>query len=110
MLNTPAKFAVDAGQRATSAIFGELQRGCNTKGGAETIVHEVRSFTRAFTKDAGRCVWTIDFKNAFNTPERASMLAAIARFRSLCCGWAFWVFMLPVHGYQNGVAVTVIRL
>ena len=63
------------------ATFDGIQFGCATKGGADFIVHATRRFLRsgvwpeASRARAGskRCIATIDFANAFNTPLRQSM-------------------------------------
>ena len=71
--------------------FGDLQFGCLSSGGCETVAHNVRADV-----EQGRCVLTIDQKNAFNSPSRKAIgeaLHGISEFRS------FW----PIFALEYGI-------
>jgi len=60
--------------------FGDVQFGCMSSGGCETVAHNVRADV-----EQGRCVLTIDQKNAFNSPSRKALseaLHAVSQFRN----------------------------
>ena len=70
--------------------FGDLQFGCLSSGGCETVAHNVRADV-----EGGRCVLTVDFSNAFNSPARKAIgeaLHGVNTFQS------FW----PIFALEYG--------
>jgi hypothetical protein len=76
------RVALKADETQLRDFFGKLQYGVSAKNGCETIVHKTRSFIRSRTGTPA-CVGTIDFSNAFNTPERAAIWEVAKNFRHL---------------------------
>ena len=71
-------------------FFGDLQFGCLSSGGCETVAHNVRADV-----EEGRCVLTVDFSNAFNSPARKAIgeaLHGVNNFQS------FW----PIFALEYG--------
>ena len=58
-------------------IFGSLQVGVATSGGAEASVHAVRRLAKEFGEDPGKIMLKVDFSNAFNLVNRTEMLAQV---------------------------------
>jgi len=58
-------------------IFGPLQVGVATQGGAEASVHAVRQLAKEFGEDPGKIMLKVDFSNAFNVVDRTEMLAQV---------------------------------
>ena len=58
-------------------IFGSLQVGVATSGGAEASVHAVRRLAQEFGEDPGKIMLKVDFSNAFNLVNRTEMLAQV---------------------------------
>ena len=57
--------------------FAPIQLGIGTPGGGEAAIHAVRRYTENLPKDY--IIVKLDFKNAFNTLRRDTMLEAIRR-------------------------------
>ena len=73
-----------------NAFFGDIQFGCMSSGGCEVVAHNVRADV-----EQGRCVLTIDQRNAFNSPSRralSSALHSVKQFRN------FW----PIFALEYG--------
>jgi hypothetical protein len=58
-------------------IFKDLQYGVGTRGGAEIIIHRVRSKYAAAAPGAPAAICTLDAKNAFNTVSRLAIAQAL---------------------------------
>jgi hypothetical protein len=58
-------------------IFGPLQVGVATQGGAEASIHAVRRLATEFGDDPGKIMLKVDFANAFNVVDRSEMLARV---------------------------------
>ncbi|XP_055354546.1 uncharacterized protein LOC129600153 [Paramacrobiotus metropolitanus] len=69
-------------------LCGTVQYGCGTKGGAEAIIHGVRSYLEA-THDGERVLVKLDFKNAFNLLRRDALLEAVRQHFPSYYGY-FW--------------------
>ncbi|WP_131828452.1 reverse transcriptase domain-containing protein, partial [Mycobacteroides abscessus] len=60
-------------------VFGTIQLGVGTKGGAEATIHAVRKLTRLFEEDPEKAFLQIDYSNAFNSINRTIMLEQVAK-------------------------------
>ena len=79
-LKLASKLALAHDSEQLKRHFGDLQYGVSRPNGAETIIHETREFVRAH----GKCyVQLFDFSNAFNSPTREQMWAAVRDFPAL---------------------------
>ena len=58
-------------------IFGSLQVGVATRGGAEAAVHAVRKLMKQYGDDPSRIMLKVDFSNAFNMVDRTEMLKQV---------------------------------
>ena len=58
-------------------IFGPLQIGVATRGGAEASIHAVRKLSSEFESDPGKILLKVDFSNAFNVVDRTEMLVQV---------------------------------
>ena len=64
-------------------IFQDLQYGVGTRGGAEIIIHRVRSKYAAAAPGAAAAICTLDAKNAFNTVSRLAIARALLQHPAL---------------------------
>jgi len=72
-----SKCCCEATVEDAKVIFGPLQVGVATQGGAEASVHAVRRLAEEFGADPGRIMLKVDFSNAFNLVDRTEMLAQV---------------------------------
>ena len=92
-----SKCCCEATTEEAKVIFGPLQVGVATQGGAEASVHAVRKLAQEFGDDPGKIMLKVDFSNAFNMVDRTVMLAQV--FEKLP-GWYRWVeycYSNPAH-------------
>ena len=89
--------------------FRHSQFGVATPGGADLIVHHVRSFVcagiRPFSSEVagvGRVVWTLDGSNAFNTPARQGMYDNILKYK---CHGLLGVFKVGMRSHALSLVV-----
>jgi hypothetical protein len=72
-----SKCCCEATTEDAKIIFGPLQVGVATQGGAEASVHAVRKLAQEFGHDPGKIMLKVDFSNAFNMVDRTEMLAQV---------------------------------
>ena len=72
-----SKCCCEATTEDAKIIFGPLQVGVATQGGAEASVHAVRRLAEEFGEDPGKIMLKVDFSNAFNLVDRTEMLARV---------------------------------
>jgi hypothetical protein len=72
-----AKVACSYAKEASAALLAPRQLGFGVNGGAEAAVRAARRYVE--TMEQGRVFMKIDFKNAFNTLRRDSILEAVAK-------------------------------
>ena len=68
-----SKCCCEATTEDAKVIFGPLQVGVATQGGAEASVHAVRQLAKEFGDDPGKIMLKVDFSNAFNMVDRTEM-------------------------------------
>lgn len=79
-----SKCCCEATVEDAKVIFGPLQVGVATQGGAEASVHAVRKLADEFGEDPGKIMLKVDFSNAFNLVDRTVMLAQFTRNFPAC--------------------------
>ena len=72
-----SKCCCEATVEEAKVIFGPLQVGVATQGGAEASVHAVRKLAEEFGEDPGKIMLKVDFSNAFNLVDHTVMLAQV---------------------------------
>jgi len=72
-----SKCCCEATTEDCKVIFGPLQVGVATQGGAEASVHAARKLAAEFGADPGKIMLKVDFSNAFNQVDRTEMLAQV---------------------------------
>jgi hypothetical protein len=72
-----SKCCCEATTEDAKVIFGPLQVGVATQGGAEASVYAVRKLAQEFGDDPGKIMLKVDFSNAFNVVDRTEMLAQV---------------------------------
>ena len=72
-----SKCCCEATVEDAKIIFGSLQVGVATSGGAEASVHAVRRLAKEFGEDPGKIMLKVDFSNASNLVNRTEMLAQV---------------------------------
>ena len=72
-----SKCCCEATTEDAKIIFGPLQVGVATQGGAEASVHAARRLAKEFGEDPGKIMLKVDFSNAFNMVDRTEMLAQV---------------------------------
>jgi hypothetical protein len=72
-----SKCCCEATTEDCKVIFGPLQVGVATQGGAEASVHAARKLAAEFGEDPGKIMLKVDFSNAFNQVDRTEMLAQV---------------------------------
>src|SRR5690242_15889603 len=88
-----SKCCCDATIEGAKLIFGPLQVGVATQGGAEASIHAVRRLAKEFGDDPGKIMLKVDFSNAFNVVDGTEMLARFtSNFRAVQVGR---VLLLP---------------
>jgi len=78
-------------------IFGPLQVGVATQGGAEASVHAVRKLAEEFGNDPGKIMLKVDFSNAFNLVDRTVMLAQVYDKLPGLYRWVDYCYSHPAH-------------
>ena len=90
-----SKCCCEATTEDAKVVFGPLQVGVATQGGAEASVHAVRRLAQEFGDDPGRIMLKVDFSNAFNMVDRTEMLAQ-DKLPSLYM-WVEYCYSHPAH-------------
>ena len=81
----------------TKIIFGPLQVGVATQGGAEASIHAVRRLAAEFGEDPGKIMLKVDFSNAFNMVDRTEMLAQVYEKLPSLYRWVEYCYSQPAH-------------
>jgi len=79
-----SKCCCEATTEDAKVIFGPLQVGVATQGGAEASVHAVRKLAQEFGDDPGKIMLKVDFSNAFDVVDRTEMLTQVYEKLLVC--------------------------
>jgi len=90
-----SKVAVSVVAPACAPALSPLQLGVGVRGGAEASVHAARRFVNS--KSRGCAFVELDFKNAFNSLRRDSMLEAVAAVCPSLLPYAASAYAAPSH-------------
>ena len=77
-----------------------VQLGVGVKGGAESIIHKVRSWS--IQPPAFHGILQLDFSNAFNCLDRTKMLASIAKHAPIFLPYAISCYSRPANLFAPG--------
>jgi len=92
-----SKCCCEATTEDAKIIFGPLQVGVATKGGAEASVHAARKLAKEFGEDPGKIMLKVDFSNAFNMVDRTEMLAQVYEKLPGLFRWVEYCYSQPAH-------------
>ena len=92
-----SKCCCEATTEEAKVIFGPLQVGVATQGGAEASVHAVRKLAQEFGDDPGKIMLKVDFSNAFNMVDRTVMLAQVYEKLPGLYRWVEYCYSNPAH-------------
>jgi hypothetical protein len=92
-----SKCCCEATTEDAKVIFGPLQVGVATQGGAEASVHAVRKLAKEFGDDPGKIMLKVDFSNAFNVVDRTEMLAQVYEKLPGLYRWVAYCYSHPAH-------------
>jgi hypothetical protein len=92
-----SKCCCEATVEDAKVIFGPLQVGVATQGGAEASVHAVRRLAEEFGADPGKIMLKVDFSNAFNLVDRTEMLAQVYEKLPSLYRWVKFCYSHPAH-------------
>ena len=92
-----SKCCCEATAENAKVIFGPLQVGVATQGGAEASVHAVRRLAQEFGDDPGKIMLKVDFSNAFNLVDRTVMLAQVYEKLPGLYRWVEYCYSNPAH-------------
>jgi len=92
-----SKCCCEATVEDAKVIFGPLQVGVATQGGAEASVHAVRKLAKEFGEDPGKIMLKVDFSNAFNMVDRTQMLAQVFEKLPGLYRWVEYCYSDPAH-------------
>jgi hypothetical protein len=92
-----SKCCCEATTEEAKVIFGPLQVGVATQGGAEASVHAVRKLAQEFGNDPGKIMLKVDFSNAFNMVDRTEMLAQVYEKLPGLYRWVEFCYSHPAH-------------
>jgi hypothetical protein len=92
-----SKCCCEATVEDAKVIFGPLQVGVATQGGAEASVHAVRKLAEEFGEDPGKIMLKVDFSNAFNLVDRTQMLAQVYEKLPSLYRWVEFCYSHPAH-------------
>ena len=90
-----SKAAAKSASYICAPLLAPLQLGVGVRGGAEALVHAARRFLDC--KAADRAFVKLDFKNAFNSLRRDSMLEAVAALYPSLLPYALSSYGCPSH-------------
>ncbi|XP_055353423.1 uncharacterized protein LOC129599259 [Paramacrobiotus metropolitanus] len=79
-----------------AAMFSPVQLGFGIRGGAEAAVHAVRSYIET-THTEARVVVKLDFRNAFNTLRRDTLLTAVHANFPACYRYIWQSYRYPSY-------------
>ena len=92
-----SKCCCEATTEDAKVIFGPLQVGVSTQGGAEASVHAARRLAKEFGEDPGKIMLKVDFSNAFNMVDRTEMLAQVYEKVPGLYRWVEYCYSHPAH-------------
>ena len=92
-----SKCCCEATTEDAKVIFGPLQVGVATQGGAEASVHAARKLAKEFGEDPGKIMLKVDFSNAFNVVDRTEMLAQVYEKLPGLYRWVEYCYSHPAH-------------
>ena len=92
-----SKCCCEATTEDAKIIFGPLQVGVATQGGAEASVHAVRQLAKEFGEDPGKIMLKVDFSNAFNVVDRTEMIAQVYDKLPGLYRWVEYCYSHPAH-------------
>ena len=92
-----SKCCCEATVEDTKILFGPLQVGVATQGGAEASIHAVRRLAKEFGEDPGKIMLKVDFSNAFNSVDRTEMLAQVHEKLPGLYRWVEYCYSQPAH-------------
>ena len=90
-----SKCCCEATTEDAKIIFGPLQVGVSTEGGAEASVHAARKLAKEFGEDPGKIMLKVDFSNAFNMVDRTEMLAQVYEKLPGLYRWVLYCYSHP---------------
>ena len=100
-----SKCCCEATTEDAKVIFGPLQVGVATQGGAEASVHAVRKLAQEFGDDPGKIMLKVDFSNAFNVVDRTEMLAQVYEKLPGLYRWVEYCYSHPAHLFFGTVVL-----
>lgn len=92
-----SKCCCEATTEDCKVIFGPLQVGVATQGGAEASVHAARRLAAEFGDDPGKIMLKVDFSNAFNQVDRTEMLAQVYEKLPGLYRWVEYCYSSSAH-------------
>ena len=92
-----SKCCCEATTEDAKVVFGPLQVGEATQGGAEASVHAVRRLAAEFGDDPGKIMLKVDFSNAFNMVDRTEMLAQVYEKLPSLYKWVEYCYSDPAY-------------
>ena len=98
-----SKCCCEATAEDCKVIFGPLQVGVATQGGAEASIHAVRRLASELGEDPGKIMLKVDFSNAFNMVDRSEMLAQVRAKLPGIFRWVAYCYSSPAHLFFGGV-------
>ena len=100
-----SKCCCEATTEGAKIIFGPLQVGVATQGGAEASVHAARRLAQEFGEDPGKIMLKVDFSNAFNMVDRTEMLAQVYEKLPGLYRWVEYCYSHPAHLFFGTVVL-----
>ena len=100
-----SKCCCEATTEDAKIIFGSLQVGVATEGGAEASVHAARKLAKEFGEDPGKIMLRVDFSNAFNMADRTEMLAQVYEKLPGLYRWVEYCYSHPAHLFFGSIVL-----
>ena len=100
-----SKCCCEATTEDAKIIFGPLQVGVATQGGAEASVHAARQLAKEFGEDPGKIMLKVDFSNAFNMVDRTEMLAQVFEKLPGLYRWVEYCYSHPAHLFFGSIVL-----
>jgi hypothetical protein len=98
-----SKCCCEATTEDAKIIFGPLQVGVATQGGAEAAVHAARQLAKEFGEDPGKIMLKVDFSNAFNMVDRTEVLAQVYEKLPGLYRWVEYCYSQPAHLFFGSI-------
>ena len=86
-----------ATMREDARVFWPTQIGVAVRSGAEKAVHAARRWYSRNIRTANRVSAKLDFANAFNTVDRATVLSQLGKSFPGLARWTHWCYGSPSH-------------